>query len=195
MKCSFSMSAGHRDFFKSDQNTLQEVKFMSEATIAKKAEAVKNVNEMLTNAETAIVVDYLGLTVAEVTDLRKQLRDAGIKMMVIKNKILERAVEGTDYEDLKSTFVGPTAVAFSDEDAIAPAKILKKFADDHEALEIKGGFIEKKVQTLDKINEYATLPSREDLLSMLASALQDPMRKIARAVKAVADKKSEEEAA
>ena len=120
---------------------------MSEATIAKKAEAVKNVNEMLTNAETAIVVDYRGLTVAEVTDLRKQLRDAGIKMMVIKNKILERAVEGTDYEDLKSTFVGPTAVAFSDEDAIAPAKILKKFADDHEALEIKGGFIEKKVQT------------------------------------------------
>lgn len=195
MKCSFSMSAGHRDFFKSDQNTLQEVKFMSEATIAKKAEAVKNVNEMLTNAETAIVVDYRGLTVAEVTDLRKQLRDAGIKMMVIKNKILERAVEGTDYEDLKSTFVGPTAVAFSDEDAIAPAKILKKFADDHEALEIKGGFIEKKIQTLDKINEYATLPSREDLLSMLASALQDPMRKIARAVKAVADKKSEEEAA
>ena len=195
MKCSFSMSAGHRDFFKSDQNTSQEVKFMSEATIAKKAEAVKNVNEMLTNAETAIVVDYRGLTVAEVTDLRKQLRDAGIKMMVIKNKILERAIEGTDYEDLKSTFVGPTAVAFSDEDAIAPAKILKKFADDHEALEIKGGFIEKKVQTLDKINEYATLPSREDLLSMLASALQDPMRKIARAVKAVADKKSEEEAA
>lgn len=195
MKCSFSMSAGHRDFFKSDQNTSQEVKFMSEATIAKKAEAVKNVNEMLTNAETAIVVDYRGLTVAEVTDLRKQLRDAGIKMMVIKNKILERAVEGTDYEDLKSTFVGPTAVAFSDEDAIAPAKILKKFADDHEALEIKGGFIEKKVQTLDKINEYATLPSREDLLSMLASALQDPMRKIARAVKAVADKKSEEKAA
>ena len=195
MKCSFSMSAGHRDFFKSDQNTLQEVKFMSEATIAKKAEAVKNVNEMLTNAETAIVVDYRGLTVAEVTDLRKQLRDAGVKMMVIKNKILERAVEGTDYEDLKSTFVGPTAVALSDEDAIAPAKILKKFADDHEALEIKGGFIEKKVQTLDKINEYATLPSREDLLSMLASALQDPMRKIARAVKAVADKKSEEEAA
>ena len=195
MKCSFSMSAGHRDFFKSDQNTSQEVKFMSEATIAKKAEAVKNVNEMLTNAETAIVVDYRGLTVAEVTDLRMQLRDAGIKMMVIKNKILERAVEGTDYEDLKSTFVGPTAVALSDEDAIAPAKILKKFADDHEALEIKGGFIEKKVQTLDKINEYATLPSREDLLSMLASALQDPMRKIARAVKAVADKKSEEEAA
>lgn len=164
---------------------------MSEATIAKKAEVVKQTVELLNNAESAIVVDYRGLTVAEVTDLRKQLRDAGVKMSVIKNKILDRAVEGTDYEDLKSTFVGPTAVAFSDEDPIAPAKILKNFADDHDALEIKGGFIEKKVKTLDEINEYATMPSREDLLSMLASALQDPMRKIARAVKAVADKEDE----
>lgn len=164
---------------------------MSEAAIAKKAEVVKQTVELLNNAESAIVVDYRGLTVAEVTDLRKQLRDAGVKMSVIKNKILDRAVEGTDYEDLKSTFVGPTAVAFSDEDPIAPAKILKNFADDHDDLEIKGGFIEKKVKTLDEINEYATMPSREDLLSMLASALQDPMRKIARAVKAVADKEDE----
>ena len=164
---------------------------MSEAAIAKKAEVVKQTVELINNAESAIVVDYRGLTVAEVTDLRKQLRDAGVKMSVIKNKILDRAVEGTDYEDLKSTFVGPTAVAFSDEDPIAPAKILKNFADDHDALEIKGGFIEKKVKTLDEINEYATMPSREDLLSILASALQDPMRKIARAVKAVADKEDE----
>ena len=164
---------------------------MSEAAIAKKAEIVKQTADLINNAESAIVVDYRGLTVAEVTDLRKQLRDAGVKMSVIKNKILDRAVEGTDYEDLKSTFVGPTAVAFSNEDPIAPAKILKKFADDHDALEIKGGFIEKSVKTLDEINEYASMPSREELLSMLASALQDPMRKIARAVKAVADKEDE----
>ena len=156
---------------------------MSEAAIAKKAEAVKVANGLLTDAESAIVVDYRGLTVDEVTDLRKQLRDAGVKMVVIKNKILERAVDGTDYEDLKSVFVGPTAVAFSNEDPIAPAKIMKKFAEDHDALEIKGGFIEKDIKTLDEINEFAELPSRDDLLSMLASALQDPMRKIARAVK------------
>ncbi|MRG69900.1 50S ribosomal protein L10 [Limosilactobacillus reuteri] len=164
---------------------------MSEAAIAKKAEIVKQTTDMLNAAQSAIVVDYRGLTVAEVTDLRKQLRDAGIQMSVIKNKILDRAVEGTDYEDLRSTFVGPTAVAFSDEDPIAPAKILKKFADDHDALEIKGGFIEKNVKTLDEINEYANMPGREELLSMLASALQDPMRKIARAVKAIADKEDE----
>ena len=164
---------------------------MSEAAIAKKAEIVKQTTDMLNAAQSAIVVDYRGLTVAEVTDLRKQLRDAGIQMSVIKNKILDRAVEGTDYEDLRSTFVGPTAVAFSDEDPIAPAEILKKFADDHDALEIKGGFIEKSVKTLDEINEYANMPGREELLSMLASALQDPMRKIARAVKAIADKEDE----
>lgn len=164
---------------------------MSEAAIAKKAEIVKQTTDMLNAAQSAIVVDYRGLTVAEVTDLRKQLRDAGIQMSVIKNKILDRAVEGTDYEDLRSTFVGPTAVAFSDEDPIAPAKILKKFADDHDDLEIKGGFIEKSVKTLDEINEYANMPGREELLSMLASALQDPMRKIARAVKAIADKEDE----
>lgn len=164
---------------------------MSEAAIAKKAEIVKQTTDMLNAAQSAIVVDYRGLTVAKVTDLRKQLRDAGIQMSVIKNKILDRAVEGTDYEDLRSTFVGPTAVAFSDEDPIAPAKILKKFADDHDALEIKGGFIEKSVKTLDEINEYANMPGREELLSMLASALQDPMRKIARAVKAIADKEDE----
>ena len=164
---------------------------MSEAAIAKKAEIVKQTTDMLNAAQSAIVEDYRGLTVAEVTDLRKQLRDAGIQMSVIKNKILDRAVEGTDYEDLRSTFVGPTAVAFSDEDPIAPAKILKKFADDHDALEIKGGFIEKSVKTLDEINEYANMPGREELLSMLASALQDPMRKIARAVKAIADKEDE----
>ena len=128
---------------------------MSEAAIAKKAEAVKVANGLLTDAESAIVVDYRGLTVDEVTDLRKQLRDAGVKMVVIKNKILERAVDGTDYEDLKSVFVGPTAVAFSNEDPIAPAKIMKKFAEDHDALEIKGGFIEKDIKTLDEINEFA----------------------------------------
>ncbi|WP_367342532.1 50S ribosomal protein L10 [Limosilactobacillus sp.] len=167
---------------------------MSEAAIAKKAEIVKQTADELNAAESAIVVDYRGLTVEEVTDLRKQLRDADVSMKVIKNKILDRAVEGTDYEDLKSTFVGPTAVAFSNEDPIAPAKILKKLSDEHDQLSIKGGFIEKSVKTLDEINEFATMPSREELLSTLVSCLQDPVRKVARAVKAVADKGDDEAA-
>ncbi|MTV82386.1 50S ribosomal protein L10 [Secundilactobacillus folii] len=161
---------------------------MSKETIAIKAKQVDEVTERFNNAQSAIVVDYRGLTVAEVTDLRKQLRDAGVSMSVIKNKVLTRAADKAGYGDLNDVFAGPTAVAFSDEDAIAPAKILKKFADSHDALEIKGGMVEQKVASIDDINTYATMPSREDLLSMLASALSDPMRKIARAVKAIADK-------
>jgi large subunit ribosomal protein L10 len=168
---------------------------MSKETVAIKAKEVDAVTERFNNAQTAIVVDYRGLTVAEVTDLRKQLREAGVSMSVIKNKILTRAAEKAGYAELNDTFAGPTAVAFSDEDAIAPAKVLKKFADEHDSLNLKGGMVEGKIASIDEINTYATMPSREDLLSMLASALSDPMRKIARAVKAVADKGDGGEAA
>ena len=164
---------------------------MSEATIAKKAEAVKNVNEMLTNAETAIVVDYRGLTVDEVTELRKELREAGVEMRVIKNTFLRRAADKAGYEGLDETFTGPTAVAFGSEDATAPARIFSKFAEDHEALTIKGGMIDGEVVTLDEIHALAKLPNREGMLSMLCSVLQAPVRNFAYAVKAVADSKDE----
>ncbi|HIW72367.1 MAG TPA: 50S ribosomal protein L10 [Candidatus Levilactobacillus faecigallinarum] len=168
---------------------------MSEQAIAVKAKKVDAVVEQFNAATSAIVVDYRGLTVAQVTDLRKQLRDAGVQMSVIKNKVLTRAAEKAGYADLNDVFAGPTAVAFSNEDAIAPAKVLKKFADSVDALEIKGGFIEGKVMSVDEINTYATLPSREDLLSMLANVLQAPIRNVAYAVKAVAEKGDDGEAA
>ncbi|QMU07082.1 50S ribosomal protein L10 [Levilactobacillus suantsaii] len=168
---------------------------MSEQAIAVKAKKVDDVAELFSNATSAIIVDYRGLTVAQVTDLRKQLRDAGVQMSVIKNKILTRAADKAGYGDLNDIFAGPTAVAFSNEDPIAPAKILKNFSDSADALEIKGGFIEGKIMSLDEINVYATLPSREDLLSMLANVLQAPIRNVAYAVKAVADKGDDGEAA
>ncbi|MCH4124097.1 MAG: 50S ribosomal protein L10 [Levilactobacillus sp.] len=168
---------------------------MSEQAIAIKAKKVDEVVEKFNNATSAIVVDYRGLTVEQVTDLRKQLREAGVQMSVIKNKILVRAAEKAGYEGLNELFAGPTAVAFSDEDPIAPAKVLKKFADSVDALEIKGGYIEDKIMSIDEINTYATLPSREDLLSMLANVLQAPVRNVAYAVKAIADKGDEGDAA
>ena len=166
---------------------------MSEAAIAKKAEIVKQTADLINDAESAIVVDYRGLTVAEVTDLRKQLRDAGVKMSVIKNKILDRAVEGTDYEDLKSTFVGPTAVVYTAdaEDITEPARIVSKYEDDIDALSIKGGMLEGKVASQEEIKKLAAIPGREGLLSMLVSVLQAPVRNFAYAVKAVADSKDE----
>ncbi|WP_258115376.1 50S ribosomal protein L10 [Levilactobacillus yiduensis] len=168
---------------------------MSEQAIAIKAKKVDEVVEKFNNATSAIVVDYRGLTVEQVTDLRKQLRDAGVQLNVIKNKVLVRAAEKAGYEGLNELFAGPTAVAFSDEDPIAPAKVLKNFADNVDALEIKGGYIEDKIMSIDEINTYATLPSREDLLSMLANVLQAPVRNVAYAVKAIAEKGDEGDAA
>ncbi|VDG17994.1 50S ribosomal protein L10 [Lactiplantibacillus mudanjiangensis] len=167
---------------------------MSKETVAVKAKEVEEVAEQLKAAVSAIVVDYRGLTVEQVTDLRKQLREAGVKMRVIKNKIMVRAAEKAGYADLNDVFSGPTAVAFSNEDAIAPAKILANFAKTADALELKGGMVEGKVATLEEIQEYATMPSREELLATIANLLQAPVRNVAYAVKAVAEKGDEDAA-
>ncbi|MBP1048233.1 50S ribosomal protein L10 [Enterococcus sp. BWM-S5] len=164
---------------------------MSEAAIAKKAGLVDDVTEKFKAAASVVIVDYRGLTVEEVTSLRKQLRDANVEMKVIKNSILSRAAKAAGLEGLDEVFTGPTAVAFSNEDVVAPAKIMDEFAKDAKALEIKGGVIEGKVSSLEEITALAKLPSREGLLSMLLSVLQAPVRNVAYAVKAVAEKQEE----
>ncbi|MBO0421212.1 50S ribosomal protein L10 [Vagococcus fluvialis] len=165
---------------------------MSEASIAKKAQEVEVVTAKLKEAASVVVVDYRGLTVEQVTDLRKQLRDANIEMKVIKNGILRRAAEAAGLEGMEDVFVGPTAVAFSNEDVVAPAKIMNDFAKNADKLEIKGGIIEGNVSSVEEIVALAKLPSREGLLSMLLSVLQAPVRNVAYAVKAVSDSKEEE---
>lgn len=161
---------------------------MSEAAIAKKSAIVEEVTEKFNAAASVVVVDYRGLTVDEVTRLRKQLREAGVEMKVIKNSILSRAAEKAGLSGLDDVFAGPTAVAFSNEDVVAPAKIIDEFAKDAAALEIKGGIIEGKVSSVEEITALAKLPSRDGLLSMLLSVLQAPVRNVAYAVKAVAEK-------
>ncbi|MFC6164450.1 50S ribosomal protein L10 [Lactiplantibacillus dongliensis] len=167
---------------------------MSKETVAVKAKEVEEVTEQLKSAVSAIVVDYRGLTVEQVTDLRKQLREAGVKMRVIKNKIMVRAAEKAGYADLNDVFSGPTAVAFSEEDPVAPAKILANFAKTADALQLKGGVIEGKVASLEEVQEYATMPSREELLATIANLLQAPVRNVAYAVKAIAEKGDEDAA-
>lgn len=165
---------------------------MSEAIIAKKAQLVEEVSTKFKEAASVIVVDYRGLTVEEVTNLRKQLRDANVEMKVIKNSILSRAAEAAGLEGMGEVFTGPTAVAFSNEDVVAPAKIMHDFSKDAEALEIKGGVIEGSVSSVEDIKALAVLPSREGMLSMLLSVLQAPVRNVAYAINAVADSKEEE---
>lgn len=161
---------------------------MSEAAIAKKAAIVEEVTEKFKASASVVVVDYRGLTVDEVTRLRKQLREANVEMKVIKNSILTRAAKAAGLEGLEEVFTGPTAVAFSNDDVVAPAKIIDEFAQDAKALEIKGGIIEGKVSTLEEITALAKLPNREGLLSMLLSVLQAPVRNVAYAINAVAEK-------
>ena len=161
---------------------------MSEAIIAKKAELVEQVAEKMKAAVSIVVVDARGLTVEQDTVLRRDLRNSEVEYKVIKNSILRRAAEKAGYADLAELFVGPSAVAFSNEDVIAPAKVLSDFAKTAEALEIKGGVVDGKITSKEEINALASLPNKEGMLSMLLSVLQAPVRNVAYAVKAVAEK-------
>jgi len=162
------------------------------AVIEKKKALVDEITDKLTNSKTTILVDYRGLNVAEVTELRKQLRDVGVDFKVYKNTMLRRAAEKAGYDQLNDILVGPTAIAFSDEDVVAPAKIIGKFAKEAEALEIKGGVIEGNMASIEQIKELSELPSHEGLVSMLLSVLQAPIRNFAYATKAIADQKEEQ---
>jgi len=162
---------------------------MSEAIIAKKAQQVSEVAEQFKNATSVVVVDYLGITVEQATNLRTELRNAGVQFAVVKNSILSRAAKEAGLEGMDDIFKGPSAVAFSNDDVVAPAKILADFAKKVEALEIKAGVIEGKVSSKEEIEALAKLPNREGLLSMLLSVLQAPVRNTALAIKAVADQK------
>ncbi|MFV0557722.1 MAG: 50S ribosomal protein L10 [Enterococcus sp.] len=168
---------------------------MSEVAIAKKSVIVDEVSEKFAAAASVVIVDYRGLTVDEVTRLRKQLREAGVEMKVIKNSILSRAAKKAGLEGLDEVFTGPTAVAFSNDDVVAPAKIIDEFSSEAKALEIKGGIIEGKVSSLEEIIALAKLPNREGLLSMLLSVLQAPVRNVAYAVNAVVESKEDGDAA
>lgn len=161
------------------------------ASIQEKAQVVEQLKEKFEGSQATVLVDYRGLNVAEITELRKQLRENNIDYKVYKNTLARRAVEGTELESLTDTLVGPTALAFSKDDVVAPAKVLHNFAKEHKNLEIKGGVIEGKVASLDDIKELSTLPDHTGLVSMLLSVLQAPIRNLAYATKAIAEQKEE----
>ncbi|PFH85320.1 MULTISPECIES: 50S ribosomal protein L10 [Bacillaceae] len=162
------------------------------AVLEAKKQVVTEVAAKLRDSKATVVVDYRGLNVAEVTELRKQLREAGVEFKVYKNTLTRRAAEEAGLAGLNESLTGPNAIAFSMEDVIAPAKVINDFAKKHEALEIKAGVIEGNVATVEEVKALAELPSREGLLSMLLSVLQAPIRNFALATKAVAEQKEEQ---
>ncbi|WP_277679517.1 50S ribosomal protein L10 [Gracilibacillus dipsosauri] len=160
--------------------------------LEQKKQVVAEIADKFKESQSTILVDYRGLNVAEVTELRSQLREAGVEFKVYKNTMTRRAVEEAELNELTDVLAGPTAIAFSKEDVVAPAKVLSNFAKEHEALEIKGGVVEGSVASLEQIKELADLPNYEGMLSMLLSVLQAPVRNFAYATKAIAEQKEEQ---
>ena len=140
-----------------------------------KAQLVTEIADKLQNSPSPIVVDYRGLNVEEVTDLRKQAREAGIEYKVFKNTMVRRALDQAGIEDLAQYFVGPTAVAFAAEDAVEPAKILSKFAKDHKKLEIKAGLVDGSVIDASGVEKLAKLPAKEVLIAQVLGGLNSPI--------------------
>ena len=157
---------------------------------AKKAE-VAAIAERLDKACAGVIVDYKGINVADDTALRKELREAGVKYTVTKNTMIELAIKGTDLEGLGDSLAGTTALATSDDDYVAAAKILCKYASKHENFKVKTGFLDNEVISIEKIDSLAKLPSRDVLLATVCNVFQAPIAAFARAVQAIVDKDGE----
>ena len=161
---------------------------MNQAVLSNKQAVVEEITKKIKDSQSTLVCEYRGLTVAEVTELRRGLREEGVDFKVYKNTMVERACDDCGFEDLKDALKGPNAFAFS-EDATAPARVLAKFAKKHKALVLKKGIVEGKVVDEATIKELSLLPNRDGMLSMLLSCLQSPVSSFARVVKAVAEAK------
>ena len=160
----------------------------NEAIKAQKAAIVAEISEQIKGADSIVVVDYRGLTVAEDTKLRKALREEGVVYKVYKNTFITSAIKGTDFEGIAPYLEGPTAIAIGKEDATAPARVIAKFAKDAKALEIKGGVVEGNVYDVKGIEKIATIPSRDQLISKLLGSLQSPITNFARVMNQLAEK-------
>lgn len=161
---------------------------MKEATILKKIEQVNELTAKFQEANSLVFVDYLGLTVAQISDLRNQLYSKGCEMHVIKNNLLRRAAAQAGFEGLNEILVGPSAVAFSN-DASSASKIIYDFAKKNDKLSVKAGVVEGKVLNVSQLKVVSSLPDKNGMIAMLLSVLQAPIRNLGVAIKAVAEKK------
>jgi len=158
------------------------------AKVELKQPIVEEISALLDGAASAVAVDYRGLTVAQDTELRKTLREAGVSYKVYKNTLIKRAAEGTDFAALDPHLEGPTAIAVSKDDATAPARILAEFAKKADKLEIKGGVVEGTYYDAKGMQVIATIPSREVLLGRLLGSMQSPITNFARVLNQIAEK-------
>lgn len=168
---------------------------MNESIRQQKIEQVSELVQRIQTSKSMIVTDYLGLSVEQMTNLRRKLYDAGCEIEVIKNNITRRAAKEAGFDQLDSDLVGPNAIAFSKDDAIAAAKILYDFSKTADQLELKAGIIDGKYAPLEELIIYAQLPSRETLLTQVAAGLLGNLRNLAIALQLFTELNGTEEPA
>ena len=152
---------------------------------------IDEIKEKLDGAQSAVVIDYMGTTVAQADAMRKKLREANVDYTVYKNTLIKRAIEGTGFEGLSEQLEGPTAIAISKEDATAPARIIDKFAKTAENLEFKAAVIDGTFYDAAGCKVIAGIPSKEELISRLLGSLQSPIANLARVLNQIAEKGNE----
>ena len=163
----------------------------SEKILEQKKAAVAALTEKMNRATSGVLVKYQGITVEDDTKLRAELRKAGVEYTVLKNSLIGRAADEAGFGDLKSELTGMNAIALSYDDPVAPAKILKEYAEKIESFELRGGFLEGSVVTVDTIKELANIPAKEVLIARMLGSLQGPIQGLAVALQAVIDKGGE----
>lgn len=145
------------------------------ARIEEKQVVIQEILEKINQSKSIVITDYRGLNVAQVTELRSKLREAGVEYKVLKNTMVRFAAKEAGIEGLDDILTGPTAVAFGMNDAVSPAKVLTEFAKNNDKLQIKAGVLDKKVLTADNVKALADIPPREVLLSMVLRGMQAPI--------------------
>lgn len=159
----------------------------SAKVLEQKKQIVADLVETLKSAQAGVLVDYRGITVEQDTQLRSKLREAGVDYKVVKNTLTRFAANEVGYQELDEQLNGPTALAISTTDPVAPAKVISDFAKDVEALEIKAGFLDGKVISIDEIKKLASTPSREVLIAKIMGSLNSPISSLVRTLQALVD--------
>ena len=162
------------------------------AKVEMKKPIVDEIAASIEGAQGVVLVDYRGLTVEQDTELRKQMREAGVTYKVYKNTMMNFAFKGTEFEALAPYLEGPNAIAISKEDATAPARILSKFAKTAPALELKAAVVEGTLYDTEGVKALANIPSREELLAKLFGSMQSPISNFARVLNQIAESKGAE---
>ena len=163
----------------------------SKSILEQKQTVVAELSEKLKNSPAGVVVNYQGITVEDDTKMRKALREAGVSYMVMKNSLTGRACEAVGLGDMKQYLTGMTAIAIASDNAVAPAKVLKEYAEKIESFQILAGYLDGKVVDVEVVKQLADSPSKEVLIAKLLGSIKSPLYGLAYALQAVVDKDGE----